>query len=176
MTGWKSDNSGERADMPIIILSLKDKKILEYKLADGQSCTIGRKNFNDIVIANLAVSGAHAKIESVAKAFVLTDLDSTNGTFVNGTKITQHNLRHKDVITIGKHQLVFDRSDLLKKRPDDLDDYDDDKTRIIDVKEYQDVLKSSKGATQKGSNPTPSPPLQQQKTSFFTRLLEKLFG
>ena len=162
--------------MPIIILSSKDKKILEYKLADGQSCTIGRKNFNDIVIANLAVSGAHAKIESVAKAFVLTDLDSTNGTFVNGTKITQHNLRHKDVITIGKHQLVFDRSDLLKKKPDDLDNYDDDKTRIIDVKEYQDVLKAGKGATPKGTQPTPSPSLKQQKTSFFTRLLEKLFG
>jgi pSer/pThr/pTyr-binding forkhead associated (FHA) protein len=175
MTGWKSDNSRERTDMPIIILSLKDKKILEYKLADGQSCTIGRKNFNDIVIANLAVSGAHAKIESVAKAFILTDLDSTNGTFVNGKKITLHNLRHKDVITIGKHQLVFDRSDLLKKRPDDLDDYDDDKTRIIDVKEYQDVLQAGKGATSKVSQSTP-PSLTQQKTSFFARLLEKLFG
>ncbi len=175
MTGWKSDNSKERADMPIIILSLKDKKILEYKLADGQSCAIGRKNFNDIVIANLAVSGAHAKIESVAKAFVLTDLDSTNGTFVNGTKITLHNLRHKDVITIGKHQLVFDRSDLLKKRPDDLKDFDDDKTRIIDVKEYQDVLQAGKSATPKVSQST-AQSLKQQKTSFFTRLLEKLFG
>ncbi|MBU1567867.1 MAG: FHA domain-containing protein [Proteobacteria bacterium] len=162
--------------MPIIILSSKDKKILEYKLADGKSCAIGRKNSNDIVIASLAVSGSHAKIESVAKAFVLTDLDSTNGTFVNGTKITLHNLRHKDVITIGKHQLVFDRSDLLKKKADDPDDYEDDKTRIIDVNEYRDVLQSGKGASSKTTQPNPSAALKPQKTSFFTRLLEKFFG
>ncbi|BHH86035.1 FHA domain-containing protein [Desulforhopalus sp. 52FAK] len=125
--------------MPIITLKFKDKKIRDYPLAVGQSCTIGRKSSNDIVIDNLAVSGTHAKIESVSTTFVIRDLESTNGTFVNKKKVSMHNLRHGDVLLIGKHDLIFDRSDLMNKKSG-VDDLDDDKTRILDTNEYRTLI------------------------------------
>lgn len=125
--------------MPIITLNFKDKKIRDYPLAVGQNCTIGRKNSNDIVIDNLAVSGKHARIESVSTTFVIRDLDSTNGTFVNQKKVSMHNLRHGDVLLIGKHELIFDRSDLMNKKGG-ADEFDDDKTRILDTTEYKTLI------------------------------------
>lgn len=125
--------------MPIITLKFKDKKIKDYPLAVGQSCTIGRKSSNDIVIDNLAVSGNHAKIESVSTTFVIRDLESTNGTFVNKKKVSMHNLRHGDILLIGKHDLIFDRSDLMNKKSG-IDDLDDDKTRILDTTEYRTLI------------------------------------
>lgn len=124
--------------MPIITVKFKDKKIRDYPLAIGQTIQIGRKSSNDIVIDNLAVSGNHARIESVSSTFVVRDLDSTNGTFVNKKKVSMHNLRHGDVLIIGKHELIFDRSDLMNKKSDDMGD--DDKTRILDTSEYRTLI------------------------------------
>lgn len=124
--------------MPIITVKFKDKKIRDYPLAVGQNIQIGRKSSNDIVIDNLAVSGNHARIESVSSTFVIRDLDSTNGTFVNKRKVSMHNLRHNDVMIIGKHELIFDRSDMMNKKSDDLSD--DDKTRILDTSEYRTLI------------------------------------
>jgi pSer/pThr/pTyr-binding forkhead associated (FHA) protein len=162
--------------MPLITLRFKDKKILEYPLATGQSCVIGRKKANDIVIDNLAVSGHHARIESVSSTFVLKDLDSTNGTFVNNAKITLHNLRHNDVITIGKHELIFDRSDLIKKAAKEPDIYQDDKTRTIDTSQFLGGQQAGAGSAAKEQSPTAAPAPQQPEASFFSRLLKKLFG
>ena len=125
--------------MPIITIRFKDKKIRDYPLAVGQTCTIGRKSSNDIVIDNLAVSGNHARIESVSRTFVIRDLDSTNGTFVNKKKVSLYNLRHGDVLLIGKHELIFDRSDLMNKQGGN-DQLDDDKTRILDTTEYRTLM------------------------------------
>ncbi len=124
--------------MPIITVKFKDKKIRDYPLAVGQNIQIGRKNSNDIVIDNLAVSGNHARIESVSSTFVVRDLESTNGTFVNKKKVSMHNLKHGDILIIGKHELIFDRSDLMNKKSDDLGD--DDKTRILDTSEYRTLI------------------------------------
>jgi pSer/pThr/pTyr-binding forkhead associated (FHA) protein len=137
--------------MPIITIRFKDKKIRDYPLAVGQTCTIGRKSSNDIVIDNLAVSGNHARIESVSTTFVIRDLDSTNGTFVNKKKVSLYNLRHGDVLLIGKHELIFDRSDLMNKKGG-TDQLDDDKTRILDTTEYRTLMheEANRGETDKG--------------------------
>ncbi len=71
---------------------------------------IGRLPDNTIVIDNEAVSGHHARVLPEADEFVLEDLKSTNGTFVNGQRITRHALRHGDVVLVGKHSLVFDET------------------------------------------------------------------
>ncbi|PHR28791.1 MAG: hypothetical protein COA36_05695 [Desulfotalea sp.] len=130
--------------MPIITIKFKDKKIRDYPLAVGGTCTIGRNNSNDIIIDNLAVSGKHARIESVSTAFVIRDLQSTNGTFVNKKKISMHNLRHRDVLLIGKHELIFDRSDLMNKE-NNAYKLDDDKTRILDTTEYRKLIHGEPG-------------------------------
>lgn len=69
--------------------------------------TIGRKADNTLVIEDPAVSGHHARIVKVQAVFFLEDLNSTNGTAINGQSITRHQLRDADVIAIGQHRLVF---------------------------------------------------------------------
>ncbi len=154
--------------MPIITIKFKDKKIRDYPLAVGQSIQIGRKNSNDIVINNLAVSGNHARIESVSSTFVVRDLDSTNGTFVNKRKVSMHNLKHGDVLIIGKHELIFDRSDLMNTKSDDMSD--DDKTRILDTSEYRTLIHGEP------QEPNASTRDAQQNPGFLKKLTRWFFG
>lgn len=80
---------------------------LDDFVLDKEVMTIGRKEDNDIRIENLAVSGHHAKLLTIFDDSFLEDLDSTNGTFVNGQPINKHPLKHGDVIVIGKHELRY---------------------------------------------------------------------
>ena len=69
--------------------------------------TIGRLPDNDVRIDNPAVSGHHSLIINILNDSFLEDLNSTNGTYVNGKLIKKHALQHGDVITVGHHQLCF---------------------------------------------------------------------
>jgi pSer/pThr/pTyr-binding forkhead associated (FHA) protein len=69
--------------------------------------TIGRKPDNDIHIDNLAVSGHHAVIVTLINDSFLEDLQSTNGTLVNGRPVDKHFLQNNDLIEIGKYKLKF---------------------------------------------------------------------
>lgn len=133
--------------MPTIKLKFKDKVLKEYQVNVGQTLTIGRNDSNDIVIDSLTVSGVHARIDSVSATFILTDLESTNGTFVNDTLISSHGLRNHDTIVIGKHTLLFDRSD-LDQSPGPITD-EEDKTRYLDTAEYQDRINKATGKGEK---------------------------
>jgi pSer/pThr/pTyr-binding forkhead associated (FHA) protein len=73
--------------------------------------TIGRLPDNDIRIDNPAVSGHHSLIINILNDSFLEDLNSTNGTYVNGKLIKKHALQHGDVITAGHHQLRFVEDD-----------------------------------------------------------------
>jgi pSer/pThr/pTyr-binding forkhead associated (FHA) protein len=92
--------------MAKVVLKFKGALIKEYPL-DQPSLRIGRREGNEIHIDNLAVSGNHAKIQKVDGSYIIVDLKSTNGTFVNNKKIVQAKLHHMDEITIGKHTLLF---------------------------------------------------------------------
>ena len=92
--------------MAKLILSL-DGSVLNEILLAKERTTIGRRPHNDIQIDNLAVSGEHAAIVSVANDCILEDLGSTNGTLVNGTPVKKHILRDNDVIELGKFKLKF---------------------------------------------------------------------
>lgn len=93
--------------MPTLTLKFKNKTLGEYNLQKGVSLTIGRRKTNDVVIEDPAVSGHHAKIDSLGDRFVLIDLQSKNGSFVNEQLIHSHWLKHEDVIAIGAHLLFF---------------------------------------------------------------------
>jgi len=71
------------------------------------SVTIGRRKENTIVFTNPEVSSSHARIDKVGTDYILTDLQSTNGTFVNNLKVVSHRLSHGDRISIGKNILLF---------------------------------------------------------------------
>ncbi|MCP5149337.1 MAG: FHA domain-containing protein [Ectothiorhodospiraceae bacterium] len=89
-----------------LVLSLNNSVLGEFDL-DRERIHIGRKPENDIQVDNLAVSGQHAAIITILNDSFLEDLDSTNGTFVNGKLIKKHALKHGDVITVGKHELKY---------------------------------------------------------------------
>ncbi len=92
--------------MPKLLVKFKEAVLKEYPV-EKDALTIGRGEDNDIMIENLAVSGHHAKLVRENGDFVLIDLNSLNGTFVNGHKVSKWILRDNDLITIGKHTVVF---------------------------------------------------------------------
>lgn len=92
--------------MAKLILSMDGLVLKEIPL-DKERITIGRKPHNDIQIDNLAISGEHAAIVTLLSDSFLEDLDSTNGTLVNGQPVKRHFLRPNDVIELGKYRLKY---------------------------------------------------------------------
>ena len=77
----------------------------EYPLAEGQEIVIGRSSELDMVLVEEMVSRKHARIALTEGAISIEDLGSTNGTFVNGEKVQQGNLREGDRVLIGTNIL-----------------------------------------------------------------------
>ena len=98
--------------MARLILSLDGQTLAEYNMTK-ERYTVGRLPDNDVRIDNAAVSGHHSLIINILNDSFLEDLNSTNGTYVNGKLIKKHALQQSDVITVGHHQLryVDDRSE-----------------------------------------------------------------
>jgi len=92
--------------MARLMLSLDGSVLAEYNM-NKERYTIGRLPDNDIRIDNPAVSGHHSLIINILNDSFLEDLNSTNGTYVNGKLIKKHAMQHGDVITVGHHQLRF---------------------------------------------------------------------
>jgi predicted component of type VI protein secretion system len=93
--------------MARMILSLNGQTLAEYNLSK-ERYTVGRLPDNDIRIDNPAVSGHHSLIINILNDSFLEDLNSTNGTYVNGRLIKKHALANGDVVTVGHHQLRFE--------------------------------------------------------------------
>ncbi len=92
--------------MAKLILSMDGLVLKEIQLSK-ERLTIGRKPHNDIQIDNLAISGEHAVVVTILNDSFLEDLNSTNGTLVNGQAIKKHFLRNNDVIELGKYKLKY---------------------------------------------------------------------
>lgn len=92
--------------MARLILSMDGLVLKEIPLRK-ERLSIGRKPHNDIQIDNLTISGEHAAIVTILNDSFLEDLDSTNGTQVNGMPVKRHFLRHNDVIELGKYRLKY---------------------------------------------------------------------
>jgi len=111
--------------MARLILSLDNQVLAEYNMSK-ERYTIGRLPDNDVRIDNPAVSGHHSLIINILNDSFLEDLNSTNGTYVNGKLIKKHALQNGDVITIGHHQMRFSDQDTLPAEQDDFE-----KTMVI---------------------------------------------
>lgn len=93
--------------MAKLIISFEGVTVREVAL-DKDHISLGRRPYNHIVLDNLAVSGDHAVFQYVDGAFYVEDINSTNGTSVNGVKIKRQQLWHGDIIGIAKYRLKFD--------------------------------------------------------------------
>ncbi|NIP74074.1 MAG: FHA domain-containing protein [Gammaproteobacteria bacterium] len=92
--------------MPILTIKLGKTLVRELPLARG-TLTIGRRASSDVRIHDKTVSADHACIEWLGDPVFIQDLDSTNGTFVNGKRVQRHELSDGDVIHLGRHTLLF---------------------------------------------------------------------
>jgi hypothetical protein len=92
--------------MAKLILTLGETVLREYALRPG-SQSIGRAPGNDIQPEDPTISKKHALVTVGDGGVVVEDLKSTNGTLVNGKKITRCALRDGDIIEIGRHRLRY---------------------------------------------------------------------
>jgi hypothetical protein len=120
--------------MAKLILMFKDQVLKEFPFTK-ESMSIGRKPDNDIQIDNLAVSSRHAKIDKAGSGIVLTDLKSTNGTFVNDKKIASQTLSDGDRIIVGKHTLLY-----VAAETDQTEDESIDQTMVLDTAKQRELL------------------------------------
>jgi hypothetical protein len=84
-----------------------DGEILKEMPLTKERCVIGRRPTNDLVIDHVAISGEHAAIVAQEHDFLLEDLNSTNGTQVNGQPIKKHLLQDCDVIILAPYRIQF---------------------------------------------------------------------
>ncbi len=115
--------------MARLILSLNGQTMAEYNMSK-ERYTIGRLPDNDVRIDNATVSGHHSLIINILNDSFLEDLNSTNGTYVNGKLIKKHALQHGDVVTVGKHQLRYVDADATEEEDDEFA-----RTMVIDSSE-----------------------------------------
>lgn len=92
--------------MATIQISFNGEVERELQL-DKETMTIGRKEDNDIQLDNLSVSSHHAQIISILNESFIEDLNSTNGTYLNGSLVKKNALSNDDIIKIGKHELKY---------------------------------------------------------------------
>ena len=106
LTARQSDSARSR---------LANEKQTLLSFADGQeTVTIGRVEGNDIVVSDPGVSRVHARIDRTGDQYQITDLQSTNGTYVNGERIQTVVLRNGDHISVGSNTFIFDRSEIAR--------------------------------------------------------------
>ena len=89
--------------MPKLIVSIDGVVIKDVTLAKDRT-TLGRRPYNDIVVDNLAISGEHAVLHMIGGDVYLEDLNSTNGTYVNGRAIKKQALEQNEVIEMTESQ------------------------------------------------------------------------
>ena len=89
-----------------LVVSLDGVVIKDVQITKDKT-TLGRRPYNDIVIDNLAVSGEHAVLQMVGNDVFIEDLNSTNGTYINGKAIKKQLLTHNDTVEIGKYKIKY---------------------------------------------------------------------
>jgi len=139
--------------MARLILSLDGQVLAEYNMSK-ERYTIGRLPDNDVRIDNPAVSGHHSLIINILNDSFLEDLNSTNGTYVNGKLIKKHALQHGDVITIGHHQLRF-----ADQQSNDTEQDEFEKTMVIPAgQQSADQLAAAEKAAEVAAAAEPESP------------------
>src|SRR4051812_18855013 len=125
--------------MPKIILKFEAAVIKEVPIITS-TLTVGRGADNDIVIDHPAISRHHCRVILYGDSYFVEDLNSTNGTVVNGKKIIKAGLHHQDMIVVANHSLTF-----IDERP-------------VTAEEVAQAYEKSTPALKAAPPPPPPPP------------------
>ncbi|MDA3895470.1 MAG: FHA domain-containing protein [Desulfobacteraceae bacterium] len=128
--------------MPSLILSYNDEELHTYPVEKNRPLKIGRSAQNDITIDETAVSNLHAEIEQEAGDYYITDIQSKNGTFVDGELVISRKLKNGNIITIGNYSLRF-QSDDNEDQLEDAADSVSQATMMIDTSLHRSRLAKS---------------------------------
>ena len=146
--------------MARLILSLDGQVMAEYNMTK-ERYTVGRLPDNDVRIDNAAVSGHHGLIINILNDSFLEDLNSTNGTYVNGKLIKKHALTHGDVITIGHHHLRFVDSQVESSEQDEFE-----RTLVIQPGQVNEArLRAAADSIAPAAAPTPAPSVDSRPSA-----------
>jgi len=130
-----------------LVVSLDGVVIKEVQITKDKT-SLGRRPYNDIVIDNLAVSGEHAVLQLVGTDVFIEDLNSTNGTYINGKAVKKQLLAHNDTVEIGKYKIKY----LLEEGSD----YE--KTMILRPgTPLATAMSSAQGGIHSSASPAPAP-------------------
>lgn len=144
--------------MAKLVLKFEGSVLKEYPLQKG-SVTIGRASTNDIVIDNLGVSGHHAKLILEEDHFVVEDMNSLNGTFLNQQRVRRSTLKSGDEILIGKHTLAYvEEGSALDITAPQVEKTQKiqlgaDETVVLDTKQRREMLAKATSIATEGSSP-----------------------
>ena len=123
--------------MLTLLLKFNDQ-VLKTIETDKEVVSIGRNASNDIQIDNLSVSKNHAKITRDRGSYRVVDLNSTNGTYLNEKMVSKAELKHKDVLTVGKHTLevLMDKLYSIDTAREQVND-----TMMLTTEKHKEMLK-----------------------------------
>ena len=96
--------------MWILRTSAANAKPVTFRMTSGAVKTIGRAKGADIIIDAALVSRVHCRLEARRDGVDVTDLSSTNGTFVNGKRVERATLSTGDLLRVGRVELTLERS------------------------------------------------------------------
>lgn len=126
--------------MAKLVLKFDERVLAEYPVDADAETSIGRLPDNVVVIDNPAVSGHHARIFVDGADYVVEDLRSKNGTYVNDKHVVRAALRDGDVLLVGKHRLVFDLMALAEAARNPRGVPTLGKTAYLNTKKHRDLL------------------------------------
>jgi pSer/pThr/pTyr-binding forkhead associated (FHA) protein len=124
----------------LTILLKFNERVLKTIETDKEVVTVGRNTGNDIHIDNLSVSKQHARIVKEGGNYIVEDLKSTNGTYLNSKQVSRSELKEHDLITVGKHtlEILFSRTG-QEAAPVSFND-----TMIVDPEKRKAMMKQKK--------------------------------
>jgi pSer/pThr/pTyr-binding forkhead associated (FHA) protein len=124
--------------MAKLVLKFDERVLGEYPI--DAELTIGRLPHNSVAIDNPAVSSRHARIFVDGTDYIVEDLGSKNGTYVNEKHVVRAVLQHRDVLLVGRHRLVFDQAATAESSPTPRRMPTLGETAYLDTKKHRDLL------------------------------------
>jgi hypothetical protein len=94
-------------EKPVLVITAGAGSGRVFSLSEGSATSIGRAKMNDVVLEDISVSSVHCRIRPENGAFIVHDLKTTNGTYVNEKKVAHHPLTAGDTLKIGETSLQF---------------------------------------------------------------------
>ncbi|HOQ31497.1 MAG TPA: adenylate/guanylate cyclase domain-containing protein [Candidatus Hydrogenedens sp.] len=149
--------------MPLLIIEQQGISTQTVPIEDKE-IVLGRSNDCDVILFTEEISRHHAKIFIKDGAYIIADLKSLNGTYVNRQRIVEHKLKHLDEIWLGSKCRIVFRDDIPKKDSKTFQDKDRHESKYIDQMEHvREEIEEVKNTLFKISKEEAEPTLQKTK-------------